>query len=128
MEIKNKSKNNLVCKARKARGVIGRARGLMFRRKLDSGEGLLMRFPHKGNVVHSLFMRFGIDLVFLDSQKNVVELYTLKPWRFYKPKKTCYWLIEVNQGAIRKKNVEIGDKIEFLPWHLPQKFGRISGK
>ncbi len=114
MKIKNQSKNNLICKAKEARGIIGRAQGLMLKRKLDPESGLLMKFPYR-NVVHSLFMRFGIDLIFLDSQKKVVELQTLKPWKFYKPKKTCRWLIEVNQGVIEEKNVEIDDEIEFLP-------------
>ncbi len=99
--------------AKEAEGIIGRARGLMFAEKLESEEGLIMRF-HYGNIVHSLFMRFAIDLVFLDSERRVVELYTLNPWGFYKPKAKCHWLIEVNRGVIEEKNIEIGDELELL--------------
>jgi hypothetical protein len=114
MEIWNRSKNNLLCRAKEAKGIIGRAKGLMFREKLDLTEGILLKFHVRGNIVHTFFMRFAIDLIFLDSQKHVVELHSLKPWKFYKPKKRCYWLIEVNEGIIKSKNLEIGDKIEFL--------------
>ncbi len=85
----------------------------MFTKNLASKEGLLMKFHHR-NIVHSLFMRFSIDLIFLDSQRRVVEVSTLRPWKFYKPKGKCRWLIEVNQGIIIGKNVEIGDEIEFI--------------
>lgn len=112
MDIRNQRKNNIICRAEEARGIMGRALGLMFKKNLDSDAGLLMSF-RRGNVVHSVFMRFPIDLIFLNAERKVVELHTLKPWSFYKPKYDCHWLIEVNEGVIKEKKIEIGDGIEF---------------
>lgn len=47
-----------------------RARGLLGRRGLEPGEGLLLS-PCRG--VHTFFMRFPIDVIFLDRRNLVVE-------------------------------------------------------
>lgn len=55
-----------------------RLRGLMFRRQLDSGRGLLLA---PCNSVHMLFMNFAIDVVYLDENfciKKIVR--NLTPW------------------------------------------------
>jgi uncharacterized membrane protein (UPF0127 family) len=55
-----------------------RLRGLMFRSALDSGEGLMLR-PCK--VVHTHFMRFPIDLIFVGRSMRVVRVIDhQKPW------------------------------------------------
>jgi uncharacterized protein len=56
-----------------------RMRGLLGRDGLEPGEGLLMR---PTNSVHMFFMRFAIDVVFVDRElavRKIVE--TLRPWR-----------------------------------------------
>ena len=58
---------------------LARMRGLLGRRGLDSGEGLLLR---PASSVHTFFMRFPIDVVFLDRHgvvKRVAE--HVRPWR-----------------------------------------------
>ena len=82
----------------------------MFRKRLDREEGLLIELS-LGKSIHSFFMRFPIDLIFLDENFTVVELTTLKPWRFYTPKEKVKWVLEVNEGVIKEKNIEIGDKM-----------------
>lgn len=53
--------------------------GLMMRRALPQGEGLL--FP-RCNSIHMFFMRFPIDAVYLDASNRVVKVVErLKPWR-----------------------------------------------
>ena len=57
-----------------------RMRGLLGRRELPAGEGVLLE---PAASIHMLFMRFPIDAVFLDRDlrvKRVVE--GLRPWRF----------------------------------------------
>jgi uncharacterized membrane protein (UPF0127 family) len=57
-----------------------RMRGLLGRRELPAGEGVLLE---PASSIHMLFMRFSIDAVFLDRElrvKKVVE--NLRPWRF----------------------------------------------
>lgn len=56
-----------------------RMRGLLGRRALPAGEGLLL---HPTASVHTAFMRFPIDVVFLDRDLRVVKLVeSLRPWR-----------------------------------------------
>ncbi|HEX6131429.1 MAG TPA: DUF192 domain-containing protein, partial [Actinomycetota bacterium] len=56
-----------------------RMRGLLGRKGLPSGEGLLLR---PAGSVHTAFMRFPIDVVFLDRELTVVDVVpALPPWR-----------------------------------------------
>jgi uncharacterized protein len=57
-----------------------RMKGLLGRRSLPPGEGLLLR-PTPS--IHTFFMRFPIDAVFLDRHLRVVDIVpSLGPWRF----------------------------------------------
>ena len=56
-----------------------RLRGLLGRSGLSSGEGLLLR---PAGSIHTAFMRFTIDAVFLDATDRVVKVASaLRPWR-----------------------------------------------
>lgn len=90
-----------------------RFRGLMLRGKFPRGAALLFSFHKPGRYgVHMFFVRFPIDLVYLDSGFKVVEVRArLKPWRFYRPKIAVSHLIELPAGAIPRARVEIGHKI-----------------
>ncbi len=58
---------------------LARLRGLMGRRALAPGEGLLLR-PTPS--IHTWFMRFAIDAVFLDRELRVVGISDgMQPWR-----------------------------------------------
>lgn len=112
IEVVNASKGARICRARFAGSFISRALGLMFKKALPDGEGLLIEYSSlfSSRTVHSFFMRFPIDLVFIGPDKRVVELKTLEPWRIYSPSKECRWVLEVNRGA--SKSVEIGDVVK----------------
>ena len=90
-----------------------RFRGLMLRGKFQQGKALLFEFPKPGRrSVHMWFVRFSIDLVYLDSSFRVVELRAqLKPWRFYRPRATVSYLIELPAGTISRARVEVGHEI-----------------
>lgn len=56
-----------------------RLRGLLGRRALDPDAGLLLR---PASSIHTCFMRFAIDAVFLDGADRVVRVAAdLRPWR-----------------------------------------------
>jgi uncharacterized membrane protein (UPF0127 family) len=62
-----------------ARTPLTRLKGLLGRRELPSGEGLLIE-PTSG--VHTAFMRFPIDVVFLDRDLRVLAVRPeVRPWR-----------------------------------------------
>lgn len=56
-----------------------RAKGLIGRRSLPCGEGLLIE---RCNAIHTFFMKFPIDAVFLDRHGRVVRIVrAIRPWR-----------------------------------------------
>ena len=57
--------------------LFARFKGLMLRRSLDPGEGLLLK---NCSAIHCCFMRFPIDAVYLDRDMQVVAVETVKPW------------------------------------------------
>ena len=66
-------------KARVARPSRERAKGLIGTQSLPDGEGMLILHC---NAVHTFFMRFPIDVTFLDRQDRVVKVVRgVKPWR-----------------------------------------------
>lgn len=68
-------------KAQVARTFAERAKGLIGRRALAPGEGLLIL---RCNAIHTCFMRFAIDAVFLDREDRVVRVVrNVRPWRLF---------------------------------------------
>ena len=62
-----------------ARDMYSRMVGLLGRTSLAEGEGLLLQ---PAGSIHTLFMRFPIDAVFLDRERRVVRVAaSVKPWR-----------------------------------------------
>ena len=62
-----------------ARSPLTRMRGLLGRRGLAQGEGLLLQ---PAGSIHTAFMRFPIDAVFLDRHQRVLRVAVgLRPWR-----------------------------------------------
>lgn len=55
-----------------------RFRGLMLRKTLAPGEGLLLK---NCSAIHCCFMRFPIDVLYLDNEMRVVGKETVSPWR-----------------------------------------------
>jgi uncharacterized membrane protein (UPF0127 family) len=70
----------VVCgSCRVARSFVTRLRGLMGSSSLPIGSGILFR---RTRSVHTHFMRFPIDVVFLDGENRIVSIVDrLRPWR-----------------------------------------------
>lgn len=73
-----------------------RFRGLMLRKSLIPGEGLLLR---DCSAIHCCFMRFPIDVVYLDGDMNVVDVETVRPWRLGKCLRGVKHVLELEQGG-----------------------------
>ena len=68
-------------KAKVARTFAERTRGLIGTEKPPPGEGLLIL---RCNAIHTFFMSYPIDAVFLDRHDRVVkEIRGIRPWRFW---------------------------------------------
>ncbi len=95
-----------------------REKGLMFHDPLNANEGMLFIFPDEAK--RSFWMKnvfFPIDIIFLDSEKKVVDLKrdfylcTKAPCELFNSKPAQY-VIEVQRGFIDKHAVRVGDLVE----------------
>jgi len=88
-----------------------RNKGLLGRDQLTPGEGLWI-IPC--SAVHTFWMRFPIDLVYLDSKKRIRKLRSAVPaWRL-SVCLTAQSVLELPAGTLRNTQTQMGDKLEFL--------------
>jgi hypothetical protein len=84
-----------------------RARGLLGREKLDPGEALYLATSS----IHTHFMRFPIDAVFLDGDMRVVRIrHNLKPWRFAF-RRGARGVLELEAGLCERVGLELGERL-----------------
>ena len=96
----------LVCRARVASSFLTRFRGLMGVARLPAETGLL--FPRTSSV-HTHFMRFPIDVVFLDADGRVVSIrHALRPWRFASSRGSSS-VLELPAGEAARLELAEGD-------------------
>jgi uncharacterized protein len=84
-----------------------RLSGLLGRAGLASGEGLLIR---PTSAIHTCFMRFPIDAVFLDRDLVVVKVVSeLRPWRVA-ARRGAKAVLELAAGESGRRGVQPGDR------------------
>ena len=85
-----------------------RFRGLMGKRGLELGESMLLR---PAGSVHTCFMRFAIDVVFLDGDMEVIGIAPeLRPWRAA-GRRGAKAALELAAGEAERRGVLIGDQL-----------------
>ena len=94
---------------------ISRLIGLTFRKSLPADEALIF---YKASGIHTFFMRFAFDLVFLDKQNKIMRI-----CEGIKPNRQVYCRgaaisIEFAPGTVAKKSLKIGDILELAPLKL----------
>lgn len=96
-----------------AEGLLERSVGLLGRRELGDDEGLLI--PGCG-AVHTLFMRFPIDVVFFDPKGVVRGLrHRLAPFRFAVCMGAHLSVAELSAGRLAQTGTQAGDRLVFKP-------------
>jgi len=91
-----------------ADGFFKRLRGLLGRPGLDRGHGMLIRPSWS---VHTAFMRFAIDVLFLDRELRVIAIERrLRPWRAA-AQRGAYSALELAAGEAERLKIEIGDRL-----------------
>jgi len=100
----------LATKVRKADNFLTRLVGLLKRKNLGPEEALWL-MPSKG--IHTVGMKFPIDVVFLNRGNTVVGLVQgMAPCRLSSIHFTSYSVLELPTGTIRKSRTEVGDQFE----------------
>ena len=88
--------------------MLSRMKGLLGRKNLPTGEGILIR-PAPSS--HTLVMRFPIDVVFLSRQGEVLKIAEhVAPWRA----RSCrhsYAVLELAAGEAGRRGLAVGDRI-----------------
>lgn len=89
-----------------------RLKGLMFRQQLTNGCGLYL---HPCKSIHTFFMKFPIDVLYIDKNWNVVGLEEqLKPGTIGKKFLGSASVIELESGSIKKNGIKEGQIVKLL--------------
>ena len=86
-----------------------RLRGLLGRRTFPDGSGLLL-LPCRG--IHTLFLRFPIDAVFVDSNLRVVDVARVRPWHVAM-RRHSHAVLELPAGTASRCHLHSGS---WLAW------------
>src|SRR5206468_12898474 len=91
---------------------LARMRGLLGRRELPPGEGIYIR---PASSVHTWFMRFPIDVVFVDRELEVLKVVAELPsWRMA-GRRGARATFELAAGEAAARGVEVGTVLELQP-------------
>lgn len=85
-----------------------RLKGLMFRKELSTGEGLLLK---NCSMIHTCFMRFTIDVIYLTGNNIVLDTETVRPWRCGKRVEGAKHVLELSANAA--KDIRLGEVVVF---------------
>jgi uncharacterized membrane protein (UPF0127 family) len=112
MQIFNKTRRKpLMTHGKIADTFWSRGVGLLNRKSLDEGEGLII-IPN--NSVHCFFMRFTIDVIFVSKEQRIVHMYpNMRPWRVSKIVGKAHYTIELPAGTIERTGTSVGDVLEW---------------
>jgi uncharacterized protein len=110
--ILNATKSTTACEhAVVADRPLARMRGLLGRRELPAGEGLLLK---PAPAIHTAFMRFQIDALFLDADLRVLRIVErLDPWRAA-GKRHARMVLELSAGEAAHAGIQVGDQLQLV--------------
>jgi uncharacterized protein len=102
----------LATTVRKADNFFTRLVGLLRRQSLGPEEALWL-IPSKG--VHTIGMKFPIDVIFLDQNNKVVAtICDMVPRRLSSLRLSAHSVLELPRGAVNKSSTTVGDQLEIL--------------
>lgn len=108
--LRNNTRDTTIARAEWRGSMLGRARGLLGKKGLAHGEGIVIS---PCTSVHMFFMRFGLDVVYIDRDYQVVKaVRDLKPFRVSFGGRGAHIAIELPVGTIEAAKIERGDQLE----------------
>lgn len=88
-----------------------RRKGLLGRSGLEPASALIIAPCFS---IHTMFMRFDIDVVFVDDDGRVVKVVRdMTPWRIAVDP-TAHAVVELPAGSLRDRQVNVGDRLYLL--------------
>ena len=84
--------------------------GLVFSAPLKEGEGLII---DNCSSVHTFWMRYPIDILFLDSDNRIIRFFEdLKPFRVTPFIRGASKTVELKSGSVRACSLKTGDRLK----------------
>lgn len=113
MKIYNSTQNNIIAdEVKVAENFFTRSIGLLSRKSISDNEALIIK-PCCS--IHTFFMKFAIDVLFIGATGEIMELYeNVEPWRILPIHLKSHYVIEICAGQIRAKSIKKEDIIELL--------------
>jgi hypothetical protein len=110
MRIINITKNTILAdNVTLARTALTRLKGLLFEKELKKGEALIIR---PCNSIHTFFMRFKIDVLFVDSKNRIIKIYKeIRPFRLTPVYFKSAFSIELPSGTAAATNTSESDQL-----------------
>ena len=89
-----------------------RVKGLLGRECLEDGQGLLFK---SCSSLHTFFMHFPIDIVFMDKKGKVLKTAPeVRPFKLVAAPFRAYYALELPTGAITHSATRVGDILDFV--------------
>jgi uncharacterized membrane protein (UPF0127 family) len=110
--VRNQTRNTVLADAADLADTSEKRRtGLLKHDHLDPGKGLWI-VPCES--VHSFFMKFAIDLVYMDRNKKVRKVrHGMVPWRM-SACLSAHSILELPAGAVAASGTQAGDQLEMV--------------
>ncbi len=110
--VKENNRGVVFANAVLATGFVGRLKGLMFKKRLHGMDALCLM---PCNSIHTFFMRFSIDVIFLGKEGQVLKIiHELKPNKVSPIIRKSSCVIETTGGFCKLKGVKEGEKWEII--------------
>ncbi|MBN2488272.1 MAG: DUF192 domain-containing protein [Methanosarcinaceae archaeon] len=98
-----------------ANSLLSQTKGLMFRKSISDDYALVFVMAKPRIIsIHMLFVRFPIDVLFLDENKRIVKTAHLRPWTgLASSSEKIKYMIEIPEGSIAKHELVVGEHLVF---------------
>ncbi|MHB8154819.1 MAG: DUF192 domain-containing protein [Candidatus Omnitrophota bacterium] len=110
MKIINKTRNiTLAQNAMVAKTPLKRMIGLLSRKQFEQGQALIIK---PCNSIHTFFMHFAIDVIFVDSHNRIIRtIRSMRPFRLSGIYLNALFSIELPAGTLEETSTQTGDYI-----------------
>ena len=110
--VRKSDSRKVITKCRVANTMMMRMIGLLSRSNLEKDEGLWIT---PCTSIHTFFMRFNIDVAFLDREGKVIRIYSsLRPWMSWIHPRAL-GVLEVKAGVLEESEIKAGDILTLCP-------------
>jgi uncharacterized membrane protein (UPF0127 family) len=110
--INDRTGETIASRARLADNPATRSLGLMFKKALPAGEALIIRPCWS---IHTVFMRFRLDVLFLDKSQRVKKVVRQMPAYRFAASRGAHETIELTGGSLEGLDLQPGDQVVYRP-------------